>query len=73
MRPSISSSSVWQTPQASTSKSTSPAPGAGFDVETNVVTLIDADGRTALPIQSKLSVAHAILDRVVAIRGRRDG
>jgi phosphopantothenoylcysteine decarboxylase/phosphopantothenate--cysteine ligase len=37
---------------------------AGFDVETNAVTLIDADGESAVPLQSKAGVAAAILDRV---------
>jgi phosphopantothenoylcysteine decarboxylase/phosphopantothenate--cysteine ligase len=37
---------------------------AGFDVETNTVTLIDADGESVVPLQSKAAVAAAILDRV---------
>jgi phosphopantothenoylcysteine decarboxylase/phosphopantothenate--cysteine ligase len=37
---------------------------AGFDVETNVVTLVTADGMEALPLQSKVDVASAIWDRV---------
>jgi phosphopantothenoylcysteine decarboxylase/phosphopantothenate--cysteine ligase len=37
---------------------------AGFDVETNAATLIDADGERAVPLQSKAGVAAAILDRV---------
>jgi phosphopantothenoylcysteine decarboxylase/phosphopantothenate--cysteine ligase len=37
---------------------------AGFDVETNAVTLIDADRESAVPLQSKAGVAVAILDRV---------
>jgi phosphopantothenoylcysteine decarboxylase/phosphopantothenate--cysteine ligase len=40
------------------------APGAGFDVETNAVTIIGADHEQTLPVQSKSSVADAILDRV---------
>jgi phosphopantothenoylcysteine decarboxylase/phosphopantothenate--cysteine ligase len=43
------------------------APGAGFDVETNVVTIIGADQEQALPVQSKARVADAILDRVEQI------
>jgi len=44
-------------------------PGAGFDVDTNIVTLLFADGR-AKPLEkmSKLEVAQRILDEVVAIR-----
>ena len=37
---------------------------AGFDVATNLVTLIDAECERALPLQSKEGVAVAILDRV---------
>jgi phosphopantothenoylcysteine decarboxylase/phosphopantothenate--cysteine ligase len=37
---------------------------AGFDVETNAVTLIDTDGESTVALQSKAGVAAAILDRV---------
>ena len=40
---------------------------AGFDVSTNAVTLVGADGTEALPVQSKARVAAAILDRVEAL------
>jgi phosphopantothenoylcysteine decarboxylase/phosphopantothenate--cysteine ligase len=40
------------------------APGSGFDVETNQVTLISSDSSEALPLMSKTAVASAILDRV---------
>ena len=40
------------------------APGSGFDVDTNAVTIIGADQEEALPLQSKARVADAILDRV---------
>jgi len=39
-------------------------PGAGFDVPTNVVTLIDRLGEEALPMLSKREAADRILDRV---------
>jgi phosphopantothenoylcysteine decarboxylase/phosphopantothenate--cysteine ligase len=43
--------------------------GAGFDVDTNIVTLIFADGRqVALAKMSKLDVGQRILDEVVEIR-----
>jgi phosphopantothenoylcysteine decarboxylase/phosphopantothenate--cysteine ligase len=43
--------------------------GAGFDVDTNIVTLVFPDGRSkAFEKMSKLDVAHRILDEVVAIR-----
>jgi phosphopantothenoylcysteine decarboxylase/phosphopantothenate--cysteine ligase len=44
-------------------------PGAGFDVDTNIVTLVFPDGHTKpLEKMSKLDVAQRILDEVVAIR-----
>lgn len=39
-------------------------PGAGFDVETNQVALVSADGVRELPLLPKREVAGAILDRV---------
>jgi phosphopantothenoylcysteine decarboxylase / phosphopantothenate---cysteine ligase len=39
-------------------------PGAGFEVETNAVTIIGADEEQTLPLQSKARVAESILDRV---------
>lgn len=39
-------------------------PGAGFEVETNVVTLVGPDWEEALPLQAKSSIARVILDRV---------
>ena len=45
--------------------------GAGFNVDTNRVTLIGRDGEPeALPLMSKSDVADAILDRVEQLRGR---
>jgi phosphopantothenoylcysteine decarboxylase / phosphopantothenate---cysteine ligase len=38
-------------------------PGAGFEVDTNVVTLVGPDWDEALPLQPKSTVAGAILDR----------
>ncbi|MBM3751178.1 MAG: bifunctional phosphopantothenoylcysteine decarboxylase/phosphopantothenate--cysteine ligase CoaBC [Acidimicrobiia bacterium] len=38
--------------------------GSGFDVDTNQITLVDAAGVEALPLQSKDAAAAAILDRV---------
>jgi len=46
-------------------------PGAGFDADTNVVTLVGADGNIEeLPQLAKREVADRILDRVVALVGR---
>ena len=43
--------------------------GAGFDVDTNIVTLLFPDGRSKLlEKMSKLDVAYRILDEVVALR-----
>lgn len=39
-------------------------PGAGFNSDTNIVTLITKDAAEALPIMSKRGVADAILDRI---------
>ena len=43
-------------------------PGAGFDVDTNIVTLITKEGHEALPMMSKAEVADQILDHVLALR-----
>jgi phosphopantothenoylcysteine decarboxylase/phosphopantothenate--cysteine ligase len=40
------------------------APGAGFDVTTNQVTLVAPDGDVALPVMAKTDVASAVLDRL---------
>ena len=46
------------------------AEGAGFDHDTNIVTLFSRDGRDlALPKMSKSEVAERILDEVVRLRG----
>jgi phosphopantothenoylcysteine decarboxylase/phosphopantothenate--cysteine ligase len=45
--------------------------GAGFDVDTNIVTLLFPDGRKmALEKMSKLGVANRVLDEVVEIRSK---
>lgn len=44
---------------------------AGFEVDTNAVVLIDASGRTDVPLASKAEIADRILDRVVALRRAR--
>ena len=46
-------------------------PGAGFDVNTNIVTLITAEDMVSLPMLSKSEVAHCILDRVLELRSGR--
>ena len=48
------------------------AEGAGFDLDTNIVTLFSRDGRDlALPKLTKSEVAHRILDEVVRLRSLR--
>jgi phosphopantothenoylcysteine decarboxylase/phosphopantothenate--cysteine ligase len=48
-------------------------PGAGFEVDTNVVTLVGPGWEEALPLQPKSSVAAAILDRAERLLGERTG
>ena len=43
---------------------------AGFDVETNEVTLVEEDAEYPLPLQRKTEVASAILDRVDALMNK---
>jgi len=40
------------------------APGAGFDVDTNEVTLVSRDATEHLPLMPKIRVAAALLDRI---------
>jgi len=42
-------------------------PGAGFGVDTNIVTVITADSVTELPLLSKEETASAILDKALAL------
>ena len=42
--------------------------GAGFGVDTNVITLITRAGIAELPLQSKQRAAHAILDSAKNLR-----
>lgn len=44
---------------------------AGFEVDTNAVTLVTAGGADEVPLQSKAGVAARILDRVVALLANR--
>lgn len=48
--------------------------GAGFDLDTNIITLIARGGEPiSLPLMSKLDAAHRILDEVARLRRERDG
>ena len=42
-------------------------PGAGFGVDTNILTLITRDAVTELPKMSKEEAANAILDQALAL------
>ena len=44
-------------------------PGAGFNVDTNIATLITADGMTECPLRTKKELAGDILDKVMELRG----
>lgn len=46
-------------------------PGAGFNADTNIVTLITCDSSEDLPMMSKRKVAEAILDKILSIRTGR--
>jgi phosphopantothenoylcysteine decarboxylase/phosphopantothenate--cysteine ligase len=48
-------------------------PDAGFDVDTNVVTIVGPAGAEALPLQSKARVASEILNRVELLLTARPG
>jgi phosphopantothenoylcysteine decarboxylase / phosphopantothenate---cysteine ligase len=48
------------------------APGAGFEHDTNEVTILGADGtETDVPLSDKRAIARAVLDAAVAARGDR--
>ncbi len=43
-------------------------PGAGFNVDTNIATLITAQGSEEQPMQTKRQLAEVILDRIMTLR-----
>ncbi len=43
-------------------------PGAGFNVDTNIATLITKEGSDAQPLQTKRQLADVILDKILEIR-----
>lgn len=45
--------------------------GAGFGVDTNVLTLIGADGTEELPLLSKRDAGGILLDRILTLRGAK--
>lgn len=46
--------------------------GAGFNVDTNIATLITREGQTEMPLQSKRSLAEAILDKALDLYSAED-
>jgi phosphopantothenoylcysteine decarboxylase/phosphopantothenate--cysteine ligase len=46
-------------------------PGAGFEVDTNAVTIVSPEGTEEIPAQSKAAVAAKILDRIEQLLARR--
>jgi phosphopantothenoylcysteine decarboxylase/phosphopantothenate--cysteine ligase len=46
-------------------------PGAGFEVDTNVVTFVTADEQTAFPLQAKASIGRAFIRWLVDYLGAR--
>ncbi|MCC8182094.1 MAG: phosphopantothenoylcysteine decarboxylase, partial [Clostridiales bacterium] len=40
-------------------------PGAGFGVETNILTLIGPEGERELPLMTKEQAANALLDEIL--------
>ena len=40
--------------------------GAGYQVDTNILTLITADGQEQLPLMSKLEASHRIFDKILS-------
>ena len=42
--------------------------GAGFGVDTNIITVITEDATVELPLQSKEDAANAILDIAVSLK-----
>ena len=43
-------------------------PGAGFNTDTNIATLITAGGTEEMPLQSKKELAGRILDKILELR-----
>ena len=42
-------------------------PGAGYQVDTNIITLITPDSQEELPLMSKLEASHKILDKILEL------
>lgn len=45
-------------------------PGAGFDVDTNILTLVSNTGEVVLPLMSKAEAADKLLDEVINLMGK---
>ena len=44
------------------------APGAGFDVDTNIVTFVTQDGMETMPCLPKVQVADELLNRIMKLK-----
>jgi phosphopantothenoylcysteine decarboxylase/phosphopantothenate--cysteine ligase len=44
--------------------------GAGFDVDTNIITIVSRSGELEFPMMTKLEAAHKVLDAIVKLRTR---
>ena len=47
-------------------------PGAGFNVDTNIATLITKDGTEEQPMMTKRELADKILDRIISMRNKNN-
>ena len=47
-------------------------PGAGFNVDTNITTLITKDGTEEQPMMTKRELADKILDRIISMRNKNN-
>ena len=46
--------------------------GAGFDVDTNIATIVDCNGSVcSLPLMSKDDLAERVLDHLLALKSKR--
>jgi phosphopantothenoylcysteine decarboxylase/phosphopantothenate--cysteine ligase len=44
--------------------------GAGFDVDTNIITIVGRGGEQEFPMMTKLEAAHKVLDAIVKLRAK---
>jgi phosphopantothenoylcysteine decarboxylase/phosphopantothenate--cysteine ligase len=44
--------------------------GAGFDVDTNIITIVGRSGEQEFPIMTKLEAGHKVLDAIAKLRAK---